>query len=70
LELIFYIQTYTPIGKIAVIKSLLILSVNHLFILLPNPSEDVISVLNKMFNDFIWQGNVKIKSSFIVKNLC
>jgi hypothetical protein len=23
-----------------------------------------------MFNDFIWQGNVKIKSSFIVKNLC
>jgi hypothetical protein len=28
---------------------------------------DVISVLNKMFYDFIWQGNVKIKSSVIVK---
>jgi hypothetical protein len=58
----------TPIGKIAVIKSLLISSQNHLFISLPNRSEDLISVLNKMFYDFIWQGNVKSKSSVIVKN--
>jgi hypothetical protein len=57
-----------PIGTIAVIKSLLISSLNHLFLSLPNPSEDVITLFNKMFYDFIWQGNVKIKSSVIIKN--
>jgi hypothetical protein len=48
----------TPIEKIAVIKTLLISILNHLFIALPSPPQNMINKL--MFYDFIWQGNVKI----------
>ena len=37
----------TPIGKITVIKTLLIPMLNHLFILLPNPPVKIIKELNE-----------------------
>lgn len=39
----------TPIGRITVIKSLLIPKLNHLFISIPNPKKEKISYLNKFF---------------------
>ena len=38
----------TPIGKIAVSKSLIISQLNHLFMSLPNPNENFIKELNKL----------------------
>ena len=56
----------TPLGRITILKSLLIAKLNHLFIALPNPSEEMISKLNKMFYNFIWQSSVdKIKRDIL-----
>ena len=45
----------TPIGRITILKTLLIAKLNHLFIALPNPSNETIINLNRMFFRFIWQ---------------
>ena len=57
----------TPFGKITVIKTLLLPILNHLFISLPNPIENVIKELNTIFYDFLWSGTAKIKQSVVVK---
>ena len=45
----------TPLGRITILKTLLIAKLNHLFIVLPNPSNETIINLNRMFFRFIWQ---------------
>ena len=57
----------TPLGKITVIKTLLLPILNHLFISLPNPKEDVIKEFNTMFFNFLWSATAKIKQSVLVK---
>ena len=39
----------TPIGRVTVVKSLLLPILNHLFIALPNPNNDILSSLNNWF---------------------
>ena len=46
----------SPLGKITVIKSLLLPKLTHLFITLPKPSETWISNLEKTLFRFIWHG--------------
>jgi hypothetical protein len=60
----------TPIGKITVIKTLLIPIFIQLFTSLPNPPQDIIININRNFYDFIWEGNVKIKQSILVREYC
>ena len=57
----------TPLGKITVIKSLLLPILTHLFISLPNPSATILTQLNKMFYNFLWEGPAKVKQTVIVK---
>ena len=45
----------TPLRRITIIKTLLIAKLNHLFIALPNPGNETILNLNRMFFQFIWQ---------------
>ena len=45
----------TPLGKLIVIKSLVIPKLNHLFIGLPNPSVDFIKSLQNMCFNFLWK---------------
>ena len=47
-------RNLTPIGKITVIKSLLLSKLVHVFISLPTPSPSTIKELEKMFHDFLW----------------
>ena len=55
-------RVLTPIGKLVVIKSLVIPKLNHLFIGLPNPSEEFIKTLQNMCFSFLWKnGPDKIK---------
>ena len=42
-------RNLTPLGKITVRKSLLLSSMNHLFIPLPNPNEKTIKEINDLF---------------------
>ncbi|ESO96980.1 hypothetical protein LOTGIDRAFT_115312, partial [Lottia gigantea] len=48
------IRYLTPIGKINVLKSLIIPKLTHLFISLPNPEPTLINLLNTKFFKFIW----------------
>ena len=57
----------TPLGKITVIKTLLLPMLNHLFISIPNPDEQTIKELNNIFFEFLWDGPAKIKQNSIVK---
>lgn len=58
----------TPIGKITVIKTLLIPSLNHLFLALPNPTDKVLKELQDMFFKFVWDGVYRIKSEVMYKD--
>ena len=61
----------TPLGKITVIKTLLLPILNHLFISIPNPSEQIIKELNNIFFlIFLWDGPAKIKQNVVVKQYC
>ena len=47
-------RNLTPFGKIVVIKSLLVSKIVHILTSLPNPSEDKMIKIQKMFNEFLW----------------
>ena len=44
----------TPLGRIAIIKSLLISKLNYLFLTLPNPPGDFLKELNQILFKFLW----------------
>ena len=59
----------TPTGKIAVIKSLALSKLNHLFLSLPSPGKDIFKELETMFYKFIWSGKPdKVKRKIISKH--
>lgn len=60
-------RALTPLGKITVIKSLLLPMITHLILSLPNPEFNMIKDINNMFYDFLWHGRAKIKQSVVVK---
>ena len=62
-------RTLTPIGRIQVIKSLIISQFNHLFISLPNPEVTFISQLNQVLFNFLWNSKIdKVKRNTIIMN--
>ena len=56
-----------PLGKITVIKSLLLSKITHLLIALPKPGITLLQEINTLFYDFLWKGRAKIKQSVVVK---
>ena len=60
----------TPIGRITVIKSLLISSLNHLFISRPSPNDKLLKDLNELFFNFIWTGTNRIKKTVLCQEYC
>ena len=63
-------RSLIPIGRIAVIKSLLLSSLNHLFISLPNHYEKLLKDLNELFFNFIWTGTSRIKKTVLCQEYC
>ena len=60
----------SPLGKITVIKSLLLPKLTHLFMALPRPSEQSIKKLEKTLFNFIWSNkNDRISRKNMVKTL-
>ena len=64
---LWYRRYLTPLGKITVIKTLLLPMLNHLFILIPNPDEQTIKELNNIFFDFFGWNPAKIKQNDVIK---
>lgn len=61
-------RTITPIGRIHVIKSLLISQFNHLIISLPTPDEQFLNKLNSILFNYLWNSSVdKVKRDVIVQ---
>ena len=44
----------TPLGRVAVLKSLILSKLTHLWILLPNPPQEYMEELQKMCFQFVW----------------
>ena len=44
----------TPLGRIAVLKSLILSKLIHLWIYLPNPPDDAVNALQKTMFEFVW----------------
>ena len=60
----------TPLGRIAIIKSLLISKLSYILLTLPNPSDNFLSELNKILFKFIWnQKPDRIKRITICKSV-
>ena len=61
-------RNLTPVGKIAVVKSLILPVLNHLFIALPNPSIEIIKDIEAMLYTFIWKSSVnRVKKDIMQK---
>lgn len=59
----------TPLGRITLIKSLLIAQLNHLFISLPSPSNTFMKNLNETLFNFLWHSKVdKLKRKQVVQD--
>ena len=57
-------RSNTPIGRVVVLKSLILSKLIYLWIMLPNPPDDLINELQKKCFDFVWDGKrSKIKNS-------
>ena len=63
-------RSLTPLGKITIIKSFLLSSLNHVFISLPTPNEKMMKGINDLFYDFIWEGTSRIKKTTICQDYC
>ena len=62
-------RVLTPIGRIHIIKSLLISQFNHLFISLPNPDDSFLKKLNTILFNFLWSSKVdKVKREVLYKD--
>ena len=55
-----------PLGKITVIKTLVISKITHLLITLPDPPEQFLNNLNSLLFSFLWDGKQsKIKKTVV-----
>ena len=49
-------RNITPLGRITVLKSLILSKITHILISLPAPNEEIFKTIEKMCIDFIWKG--------------
>ena len=60
-------RSTTPVGKVVILKSLILSKLIYLWIMLPNPPDDLIEELQKKCFDFVWDGKKdKIKRTTAV----
>ena len=62
-------RNITPIGRVTVIKSLLISKLVHLFTALPDPSENMLKKLQSLLFEFLWAGKRDpVKRAKVIQN--
>jgi hypothetical protein len=61
-------RSLTPLGRIAILKSLILSKLTHLWIFLPNPPHHVMEQIQKICFYFVWKGtHDRIKRSIVTK---
>lgn len=53
----------TPLGRVTIVKTLLVPKLNYLFLNIPNPTDCVLKTIESMFFNFIWNGQYRINRS-------
>ena len=62
-------RSLTPLGRLSIIKTLLISQLNHLFIALPNPNDKFIQELNQTLFNFLWNSKIdRVKRDVITQD--
>ena len=61
-------RNLTPIGKISIVKTFVISSLNHLLSSIPSPSKQFISQLNQLMCSFIWDNKPHKISKWQITN--
>ena len=62
-------RNLTPVGKICIVKTLLISKLVHLFMALPNPSKERLKQIESLIYNFVWKNRGdKIKRTKLVQN--
>ena len=62
-------RNLTVIGKITVVKTLMLPVLNHLILTLPNPNEKIIKNINNLFYSFIWSSPIhRVKREVLQKD--
>ena len=60
----------TPLGRIAILKSLILSKLTHLWLLLPNPPDDFIDKLQRMSYVFVWNNKRdRIARNVVVRHI-
>ena len=49
-------RSLTVLGRITVVKSLLVSKLNYLFLSLPNPTKELMKEIDRSLHTFIWEG--------------
>jgi exonuclease III len=63
-------RTSTPLGRVAVLKSLILSKLIYLWLMLPNPPDDLIKELQLLCFEFIWdKKHDKIKRTTVIRNV-
>ena len=53
---IWSLRTVTPLGRVAILKTLILSKLIHLWILLPDPPDNFVKDLQKICFQFVWNG--------------
>ncbi|XP_052074422.1 uncharacterized protein LOC127712168 [Mytilus californianus] len=62
-------RNLTVIGKITVVKTLILPVLNHLIITLPNPNQELVKKINELILKFIWNSPVhRVKKELLQKD--
>ena len=62
-------RALTPIGRVKVLKSLIVPKINHLIISLPNSRKERVLFLNNEFYRFIWKSKCdKVKRIIVTQS--
>ena len=61
-------RNLTPLGRLTVIKTLLIPKLNHLILTIPNPNEETICAFEKDLYNFLWNNKThKVKKNIMIQ---
>lgn len=63
-------RSITPLGRIAILKSLILSKLTHLWLLLPNPPDDFVSNIQQLCYKFVWNNKQdRINRRTVVRNV-
>ena len=66
---VWKIRNLTLVGKITIIKTLLISKITHILLSLPRPSEEYFDKIEEIFSNFLWQNKPPKFNRSILENL-